>query len=74
MNPIKERDLYAVSEYQEQLYTNPELTYLFLELTNICNLNCIHCGSKCSNHKNTVLDYHLIQKALNDVHNRAGYK
>ena len=30
----------------------PRLSYLFLELTNKCNLKCSHCGSSCPENKN----------------------
>ena len=64
---IKERDLKAVFDYQNQLFKKPKLTYLFLELTNACNLNCIHCGSDCSTLKKTFLNYQLISDLLNEV-------
>ncbi|MBN2196793.1 MAG: radical SAM protein [Polyangiaceae bacterium] len=33
--------------YQRLELREPQLTYLFLELTRRCNLRCLHCGSDC---------------------------
>lgn len=33
----------------------PKLRYLFLELTQQCNLFCSHCGSSCGSHKREEL-------------------
>lgn len=32
---------------KEYFAENPILRYFFIELTNQCNLNCLHCGSSC---------------------------
>lgn len=42
---VKSRDLDALASYRDYLCANPRLTYLFLELTDACNLSCLHCGS-----------------------------
>ena len=44
---IKEQHLNTLKEYRKSLMTNPQLRYLFLELTMKCNERCIHCGSRC---------------------------
>lgn len=44
-NPIKHADMKRLAQYRDTLYTNPRLTYLFFELTDACNLSCLHCGS-----------------------------
>lgn len=64
---IKERDMNALANYQTYLYTHPKLTFLFFELTDCCNLKCIHCGSKCDSHNSTFLKYESISKVLTNV-------
>ena len=39
--------LEQLRQYKQQLYRNPVLKYLFLELTLRCNEHCRHCGSRC---------------------------
>ena len=34
-------------ERRRQLFSKPDLTYLFWECTLKCNLKCVHCGSSC---------------------------
>ncbi len=34
-------------QYQKYIRKLHELNYIFFELTNKCNLNCLHCGSDC---------------------------
>ena len=34
-----------LAAYRHELLSHPKLTYLFVELTDRCNLSCIHCGS-----------------------------
>lgn len=67
---IKERDMTALADYQTYLYTHPKLTFLFFELTDCCNLRCIHCGSRCDNQNSTFLEYSAIEKVLIDVSNK----
>ena len=56
-----------LAEYQDVLREKPVLRYLFLEVTDRCNLNCKHCGSKCSNSNSTYLDYDVIERTLERV-------
>lgn len=44
---IKDKQLSKLDEYRSYLYKHPKLRYLFFELTQKCNENCFHCGSKC---------------------------
>ena len=44
---LKQKQLYALANHREYLHSNPELRWLFFELTNVCNLSCAHCGSRC---------------------------
>lgn len=66
-NEIKERDMKALADYQTYLYAHPKLTFLFFELTDCCNLRCIHCGSRCDNQNSTFLSYNAIEKVLTEV-------
>lgn len=45
---VKRKNMRQLSEYKEYLRKNPQLKFLFLELTDKCNMNCLHCGSSCS--------------------------
>lgn len=45
---LKRRQLEDVAQHREQLRKAPDLRWLFFEITDQCNLNCRHCGSKCS--------------------------
>lgn len=40
-------ELEILSQYRKDLRKDPQLRFLFLELTLRCNANCIHCGSRC---------------------------
>ena len=69
-HPIKESDMLMLAAYQDELRKNPRLRYLFFELTDRCNLNCIHCGSKCTGTNSTYLEYSVIEKTLRGVADR----
>ena len=64
---IKERDMKALAEYQAKLRKKPALRMLFFELTDVCNLNCLHCGSRCSGKNSAYLNFDLIRKTLRCV-------
>lgn len=57
----------ALASYQRKLFEHPKLTYLFLELTDMCNLKCQHCGSGCSAENSTFLEYDVMEKVLLSV-------
>lgn len=61
------REQCAVAKLREELYKNPQLRFLFFELTDCCNLSCRHCGSKCSPQNARYLDKNLIFKVLDEV-------
>ena len=44
---LKRSQLLALATYRHSLYQNPDLRWIFFELTNACNLFCSHCGSRC---------------------------
>lgn len=64
---IKAQNLHQLAQYRNQLRTHPRLIYLFLELTDRCNLHCIHCGSNCSNRKADMLAFEEIAGVLRRV-------
>lgn len=64
---IKRKDLEQLAEYREQLCLHPKLTWLFLELTDACNLKCLHCGSCASPENRTFLPLEQIRKVLERV-------
>ena len=45
---LKHSQLERVARHREKLRKEPHLRWLFFETTNRCNLNCVHCGSRCS--------------------------
>lgn len=45
---LKREQLGQVAAHREALREHPRLRWLFFELTNRCNLNCAHCGSRCT--------------------------
>ena len=47
LTELKKVCLDARAKQRERLYLEPELTYLFFELTQSCNSKCFHCGSRC---------------------------
>lgn len=66
-NSEKEICFKKIAEYQDSLRKNPKLTDLFFELTDSCNLNCLHCGSSCLSSNTQFLDFDLIEKTLKEV-------
>ena len=45
---LKKEQLYALAAYRDHLRAEPDLRWLFFEVTNVCNLSCAHCGSRCT--------------------------
>lgn len=66
-HPIKEKNMIDLANYQRSLWNNPRLQYLFFELTDCCNLNCMHCGSRCSGMNKMYLPISAIVKTLKQV-------
>lgn len=63
----KSRDMYRLVHYREELCAHPRLTYLFVELTNRCNLACVHCGSRCGQNGGIFIDTGLLLQTLETV-------
>lgn len=66
-NYIKQSNMLELAAYQRELYQRPRLRYLFLELTDQCNLNCAHCGSKCTGSNHTYLPISAVERTLRSV-------
>ena len=64
---IKSLDMHRLAEYRDYLRSHPRLTYLFAELTDCCNLSCLHCGSSCGNGAGRYLDTQLLLRTLAEV-------
>ena len=63
---IKFREMHRLAEYREYLRKHPRLTYLFVELTDRCNLACMHCGSGCGG-GGRFIDTETLLRALNET-------
>lgn len=61
---IKHINMDSLAQYRNFLYSSPRLTYLFLELTNACNLSCLHCGSNASPKNTTYLPLNDAKKVI----------
>ena len=65
---IKTTHLNMLSEYKKKLRSNPELRFLFFELTMRCNERCLHCGSRCGEHDRVPeLSLEQYRQILDDV-------
>ena len=64
---IKIKNMEDLFLYREYLHENPRLTYLFLELTDKCNLSCLHCGSSCDGKRRTFIDTEVLFSCLETV-------
>lgn len=67
ISQIKKENLKELVDYQHYLYTNPKLRCLFFELTDKCNLGCLHCGSRCTIANNQFLPFEVIESTLRSV-------
>ena len=59
-------------DYIDEMRRTHPLKSLFFELTDACNLQCLHCGSSCSPAKARYLDPVLIEKTLDSVERERG--
>lgn len=64
---IKSADMEKLMQYRAYLRSHPKLTYLFVELTDRCNLNCLHCGSRCEQGRGSFIDTDMLLKALEET-------
>ena len=63
---LKRSQLERIAQHREELRKTPHLQWLFFEITNRCNLNCAHCGSRCTSNGEslTVTD---VKTALRSI-------
>ena len=66
-HPVKKENMLELARYQQHLCAFPRLKYLFLELTDRCNLSCRHCGSSCTANNHTYLSFEKIREVLLQV-------
>lgn len=72
MNAEKERILIEAGKERTRRMKEPELRTLFFELTDACNLHCLHCGSSCGPERARYLPIELIEKTLRSVKEAMG--
>lgn len=70
MKSVKQKNMESLAQYIQSLYTKPRLTYLFFELTDACNLTCLHCGSNAGPCNRTYLPLQAVLDVLESVANR----
>lgn len=66
-NTVKIENLTRLAKYEAKLRREPKLKYLFFELTDACNMACLHCGSNASPCNKRYLPYELIDKTMLSV-------
>lgn len=64
---IKYAQMETLAAYRDTLVQKPRLTDLFFELTDACNLTCLHCGSSASPCNRTYLPFSDIRSVLDQV-------
>ena len=67
MKTIKDRNLDVLADYVRELYRNPILRQLFLELTLRCNEHCYHCGSNCMSDNKEEMSVEEYQRILDEI-------
>lgn len=67
MASIKRSNMMELAKYQTGLWKNPQLRFLFFELTDSCNLGCRHCGSNCTSGNSTFLETEQVFRVLSRV-------
>ena len=64
---VKAKHLMQLYEYKEKLRREPDLKFLFLELTMRCNERCLHCGSSCGDVEYDELSVEKYRELLDKV-------
>jgi radical SAM protein with 4Fe4S-binding SPASM domain len=49
--------------------SNPELEFLWIEMTSACNLRCIHCYADANSNKDNGLPKDILEKIIDDASN-----
>lgn len=66
-NETKITHMEKLAQYRKSLYDTGRLVTLFFELTDACNMRCLHCGSHASPNNKRYLSSHLVRKTLDEV-------
>ncbi|MFI3141558.1 MAG: radical SAM protein [Clostridia bacterium] len=74
LSQIKTKHMDTLYNYRQELVKKPILKMLFFELTDCCNLSCLHCGSSSSPDKSKFLAFDLIKKVIDEVANKYNAK
>lgn len=64
---IKSDDMSRLAVYRKMLMEKPRLMYLFVELTDACNMSCLHCGSNCGQGNGTFIDRERLIRSLREL-------
>lgn len=65
---IQRENMKCSYEVVEDLYNNPRLENLFLELTSRCNARCEHCGSRCDGkEQGKEIETKYLKKTLKEI-------
>ena len=64
---MKIRHMTELAEYRRQLWRQPQLRNLFLELTMDCNERCLHCGSRCGEVTGELLGVETYHRFLDKI-------
>lgn len=64
---VKYDNMKLLAQFRKKLCSQPKLVFLFFELTDSCNMSCIHCGSSSSPHNRTFLKFEGIKSVLDSV-------
>ncbi len=67
LNEVKKAYLDRKAEERARLFKEPDLIYLFFELTRSCNERCFHCGSSCAPGLGYGPDVEAFKAVLRDV-------
>ncbi len=63
---LKRSQLEVLAQHCERLRKTPHLRWLFFEITDRCNLKCMHCGSNCTS-EGSCLTVDDVRKTLQSV-------
>lgn len=66
-NKVKQKNMTDLAVLRDSLYEKPRLRSLFFELTDACNMSCLHCGSSASPYKRRYIDFESIKKVADEV-------
>ena len=68
----KKQEIRCAAKIKKRMVKEHSLRSVFFELTNGCNLRCLHCGSSCGEEKAVFLPVALIEKTLRSVADNVG--